>query len=601
MSVCGFALALQLLVFELVPGLREKLKNPDEFPMLLDHPNDSIPRQWSLSLEVCSLLDVDSQLFEKESWGKWDDERNDSRGRRLGSSPVRRSSHLGSLAARGRSCQSPPGVHISGVVGDEVFTPSWKQNKGSSVECGGRVSPAKVGDMLCVGVEEADDIMAGVLNDIRSLVEVGVSKGGGGQRFENSKEKAVVTFDRPVEEKSQNTAEEANLIERELGFNKVVGNIVEEHCEQRGRVVSDVGEDFSVETIADGEDLGENIMDEDIVVETNADGKDQVDNVLVEDVVVQSKTDGHEEIDTGERRRDLGEDVIGDLMPEGHDEMDSEKVGEKPDPLSEDKGEPVEKVETMGGHEQHEATSAEVGVRHDAVKEDPKKQGNKKRKEPLSEDPHDLAGALKQKKRQPLDTPIRELDADVYKLFEHTHMMAGAVKHVTKPRYAFNNNFLFAYGGPDGVAVVEEVEDTETVYMPMCWADEHWVGLAINLSFGHIEVLELYPPLRTDEEVVWWMSPICVMLPYAVKSLCPQTSQLSGVRPYRWTRVGDIYLNKRSGDCGLVAVKFMELHVAGDPSPHMFGLTDEIMDNFRKQFAMDLYRDLVVPLYCCKV
>ncbi|CAH2064916.1 unnamed protein product [Thlaspi arvense] len=82
-----------------------------------------------------------------------------------------------------------------------------------------------------------------------------------------------------------------------------------------------------------------------------------------------------------------------------------------------------------------------------------------------------------------------------------------------------------------------------------------------------------------------------------VPILCPAASQQNGLTSYTWNRVPDLYQNKRSGDCGPVAIKFMEMHTAGDPDHHMFGFTDEIIDQFRKQYALDLYRDLVIPLY----
>lgn len=49
--------------------------------------------------------------------------------------------------------------------------------------------------------------------------------------------------------------------------------------------------------------------------------------------------------------------------------------------------------------------------------------------------------------------------------------------------------------------------------------------------------------------------------------------------------------NRCSGDCGLVAIKFIELHALGDLHPRMNGMTDDLVDIMRKQFTMDLYKD----------
>ncbi|CAH2052222.1 unnamed protein product, partial [Thlaspi arvense] len=136
------------------------------------------------------------------------------------------------------------------------------------------------------------------------------------------------------------------------------------------------------------------------------------------------------------------------------------------------------------------------------------------------------------------------------------------------------------------------VKDMQTLY-----EKKYWVGLAINISIGSIEILDPLPSLKDKRKIATWMRPICEMLPYAVNSLCTQASQGIGLTPYVWHVVQDIYVNARTGDCGLVAIKFMEMHAAGDPEPHMFGLTDAMVDDFRKQYAMDLYRDLVIPLY----
>lgn len=58
-----------------------------------------------------------------------------------------------------------------------------------------------------------------------------------------------------------------------------------------------------------------------------------------------------------------------------------------------------------------------------------------------------------------------------------------------------------------------------------------------------------------------------------------------------------IYENKRTGDCGPVAIKFLELHAQGDGGEGMSKITDKHVGEFRKGYAMDIYKDLVVPLY----
>ncbi|KAF2573321.1 hypothetical protein F2Q70_00003360 [Brassica cretica] len=50
-------------------------------------------------------------------------------------------------------------------------------------------------------------------------------------------------------------------------------------------------------------------------------------------------------------------------------------------------------------------------------------------------------------------------------------------------------------------------------------------------------------------------------------------------------------------DCEPVAIKFMELNALGNPHRRMDGMTDDLVDIMRKQFAMDYYKDGVVPVY----
>lgn len=141
-------------------------------------------------------------------------------------------------------------------------------------------------------------------------------------------------------------------------------------------------------------------------------------------------------------------------------------------------------------------------------------------------------------------------------------------------------------------------EDIDTVYVPMCWEDTHWVGLAIHLKMWVVEIFDSAPELNAERKICKQMGPVTEMLPYIIQKLCPEeASQLHGLAPFRWNRVKGIYENKRSGDCGPVAIKFMELHANGNPSETTSAITDKIVDDFRKQYAMDVYQELVVPLY----
>ncbi|KFK26982.1 hypothetical protein AALP_AA8G318900 [Arabis alpina] len=141
-------------------------------------------------------------------------------------------------------------------------------------------------------------------------------------------------------------------------------------------------------------------------------------------------------------------------------------------------------------------------------------------------------------------------------------------------------------------------DDVQTVYVPMCWEEKHWVGLAIHLSMWVVEIFDSTPSLYADRKVKRFMAPVLEMLPYVIAKVCtPTTSQGHGLKAMSCKRVGGLYENTRYGDCGLVAVKFMELHLNENPSGTMSYISDSVVDDFRKHYAMDIYQEFVIPLY----
>uniref|UniRef100_A0A0D3D7B4 Ubiquitin-like protease family profile domain-containing protein n=1 Tax=Brassica oleracea var. oleracea TaxID=109376 RepID=A0A0D3D7B4_BRAOL len=131
-----------------------------------------------------------------------------------------------------------------------------------------------------------------------------------------------------------------------------------------------------------------------------------------------------------------------------------------------------------------------------------------------------------------------------------------------------------------------------SLYAPMIWDGNDWVGLCISLRDWRVLVLDPNPRLK-DMVAVWGLlEAVSKMLPYLVEKVCPRPEEGAySLEPFTVERMGCAYENRRSGDCGPVAVKFMELHALGNPQPRMDGLTDELVDIMRKQWAMDLYKD----------
>ncbi|KAL0760220.1 hypothetical protein Bca101_076370 [Brassica carinata] len=117
-------------------------------------------------------------------------------------------------------------------------------------------------------------------------------------------------------------------------------------------------------------------------------------------------------------------------------------------------------------------------------------------------------------------------------------------------------------------------------------------GAEVDSLDWRVLVLDPNPRLK-DMAAVWGLlEAVSKMLPYLVEKVCPPPEEGAySLEPFTVERMGCAYENRRSRDCGPVAVKFMELHALGNPLPRMDGLTDELVDIMRKQWAMDLYKD----------
>ncbi|KAL0742175.1 hypothetical protein Bca4012_083688 [Brassica carinata] len=179
------------------------------------------------------------------------------------------------------------------------------------------------------------------------------------------------------------------------------------------------------------------------------------------------------------------------------------------------------------------------------------------------------------------------------------------VKHLSGKARAFNaatyKGRLFSDPKLAGFLTKEEKKlgvDVDNFYTPMIWDTNHWVGLRISITGWSVLVLDPDRSLRDMDGVMAIMTPLAKMLPYLVRKVCPAEFLMGhGLEPFGVELMANGYQNARSGDCGPVAMKFMELHATGVEEPQVDDLTDGLVDIFRKLFAMDVYRDWIVPLY----
>lgn len=141
-------------------------------------------------------------------------------------------------------------------------------------------------------------------------------------------------------------------------------------------------------------------------------------------------------------------------------------------------------------------------------------------------------------------------------------------------------------------------EHIDMIYMPMIWADAHWVGLAINLGVWTVDILDPNLSLYNDRKVERFIAPIVELLPYVIKKFCTgPLSQTHDLKPFSWQRLKGIYVNDRSGDCGPLAMKLLEIYIHGGGPEQMAQISDDIVDEFMAQYALDIYKGLVTPIY----
>ncbi|CAF2321372.1 unnamed protein product, partial [Brassica napus] len=80
--------------------------------------------------------------------------------------------------------------------------------------------------------------------------------------------------------------------------------------------------------------------------------------------------------------------------------------------------------------------------------------------------------------------------------------------------------------------------DVDTVYTPMNWGGDHWVGLCIKLNEGHVTVFDSYVPHTEIEVAEGHMCSVVQSLPYILEKYaghkCYKVKE--GLRIYSWSR-----------------------------------------------------------------
>jgi len=128
----------------------------------------------------------------------------------------------------------------------------------------------------------------------------------------------------------------------------------------------------------------------------------------------------------------------------------------------------------------------------------------------------------------------------------------------------------------------------------MKWYTTHWVGLVINLRLHTVQVFDPLIEATTDEEVQGLMAPVLEMIPWLVKEVVGKkfTKNFS-TDPLKLERVTGVYQNQRGGDSGPLGTKYLEMHSFGLDVEEMGEITEEVVDELRKGYALDAYAEFI--------
>lgn len=137
-------------------------------------------------------------------------------------------------------------------------------------------------------------------------------------------------------------------------------------------------------------------------------------------------------------------------------------------------------------------------------------------------------------------------------------------------------------------------KDVDKVYAPMNWGNKHWVGLVISLRSRHIDILDPLIQSTSDQKVESYMEPLVKMLPHLIKTYCaPNEIDISDETDFTYSRLQGLAQNIRTGDCGPLAIKFIEMHSHGCSIAQMGNIPDAMVNHLRMQYAIAVYEECI--------
>ncbi|XP_062079045.1 uncharacterized protein LOC133783573 [Humulus lupulus] len=150
--------------------------------------------------------------------------------------------------------------------------------------------------------------------------------------------------------------------------------------------------------------------------------------------------------------------------------------------------------------------------------------------------------------------------------------------------------FLASWGG---------VED---VYWCQNYGQQHWFAIEASISSWTLTVYDSDNSVISDAKLEDIMNPWCFMLPSLLMQSKLFTDSLmlkipsAGNRPHQFTlrrkQKHELPQSKRSGDCGVYAIKYIEHLMVGLP---LEAICDENMEVFRNKWTTDLWYQNLLP------
>ncbi|KAF2539394.1 hypothetical protein F2Q68_00022305 [Brassica cretica] len=133
--------------------------------------------------------------------------------------------------------------------------------------------------------------------------------------------------------------------------------------------------------------------------------------------------------------------------------------------------------------------------------------------------------------------------------------------------------------------------DVDDIYAPVNFRNEHWIAIWISIPKRHIVVWDsiLTHIKAVDLDVL--MEPFVNMVPYLLVECAGSDEERvkHTLEPYTYERVTVGVPQCRAGDCGVIALKYIECHALGMSFPPEF--CNKNAKAIRDKMSLDIFKE----------